>query len=419
MSMSELTDDQLDKLFRKSAEEFEPVFDPAAWQDMNARLDTHTQTKTGDTSGWKNALRWGVPTVLLFLLFVGGWYVYHQKNTSANSAAMARVAKVKREQTTGPNQSHSTKSVQMDAGEQPGGSSNRLQKQKDKRTLNSLLATQKNGVDVENGRAKKRSDELVTQSMAEPKSDGVTKSVQRSYSRVNQQTRGSYQETTQLRLIDGKGQPTRSRRVYAGPVVKATLSNSIKRSSTRILEADYAIIPAPAFTQQRLANQAEASASDVSPGHPSLAESAESADLPAIAELSIRPAQWFSPLAAINRPVIAQPDTVFRRVLSSADAMRVCRVSILIYVIFLLHNVRRYSPTHEPPAGSLPILPGPQGYIVPNVQWYINNVTVSVHAIRLHRPCVRVVGYGRSAIHLRTLHNTRLNTPVGGQSVFE
>ena len=47
MSMSELTDDQLDGLFRKSAEEFDPPYDPAAWQDMKTRLDAHDQTMPG------------------------------------------------------------------------------------------------------------------------------------------------------------------------------------------------------------------------------------------------------------------------------------------------------------------------------------------------------------------------------------
>lgn len=72
--MPELTDDQLDGLFRKSAEEFEPPFDPAAWQDMNARLNTRDRTDaTGNTALLKKLLRWGLP-LLLLLLFVGGWY---------------------------------------------------------------------------------------------------------------------------------------------------------------------------------------------------------------------------------------------------------------------------------------------------------------------------------------------------------
>ncbi|WP_157618293.1 PorT family protein [Spirosoma spitsbergense] len=75
MSMSELTDDQLDGLFRKSAEEFKMPFDSAAWQDMKARLDANDHiVPTSGVSLVKNILRWGLPLVLLLLLI--GWVVY-------------------------------------------------------------------------------------------------------------------------------------------------------------------------------------------------------------------------------------------------------------------------------------------------------------------------------------------------------
>ena len=73
--MSELTDDQLDGLFRKSAEEFDTPFESAAWQDMKARLDANDRTvPTSGASQVKNILRWGLPVVLLLLLV--GWSVY-------------------------------------------------------------------------------------------------------------------------------------------------------------------------------------------------------------------------------------------------------------------------------------------------------------------------------------------------------
>ena len=74
--MSELTDDQLDGLFRKSAEEFDTPYDPAAWQDMKNRLDTHDQTRPGGSVIWKKLLRWGLPLGLLLLITAGGWYAY-------------------------------------------------------------------------------------------------------------------------------------------------------------------------------------------------------------------------------------------------------------------------------------------------------------------------------------------------------
>ncbi len=59
----------LDGLFRKSAEEFEPTFDPAAWQDMRARLEEH------DRKVLMN--KWLIrSSILLAVLLVGfvGWY---------------------------------------------------------------------------------------------------------------------------------------------------------------------------------------------------------------------------------------------------------------------------------------------------------------------------------------------------------
>ncbi|CAN5334258.1 hypothetical protein BH09BAC4_BH09BAC4_45820 [soil metagenome] len=76
--MPELTDDQLDGLFRKSAEEFDPPFDPAAWQDMATRLDTHDQTRPAGAPMWKSLLRWGLPALLLLVLTWGGWYAYRK-----------------------------------------------------------------------------------------------------------------------------------------------------------------------------------------------------------------------------------------------------------------------------------------------------------------------------------------------------
>ena len=80
--MSELTDDQLDGLFRKSAEEFQPPFDSAAWQDMNARLDANDPLlpTSGVSPVQRNILRW---SSLFVLLVVGGWCVYQAGKSAA------------------------------------------------------------------------------------------------------------------------------------------------------------------------------------------------------------------------------------------------------------------------------------------------------------------------------------------------
>lgn len=73
MSMQEPTDDQLDGLFRKSAEEFNTPFDPAAWQVLRTRLDTHDRLTV-----WEHLLRWGLPALLLLMLVGGSWNAYRQ-----------------------------------------------------------------------------------------------------------------------------------------------------------------------------------------------------------------------------------------------------------------------------------------------------------------------------------------------------
>ncbi|QKZ15511.1 hypothetical protein [Spirosoma sp. KUDC1026] len=94
--MQELTDDQLDGLFRKSAEEFEPEFDAAAWQAMQQQLNDRDKTLF-----WSKLLRWGMPALVLLLVTGGSWYVYENRwpkpaaaiNVTAGSSIEVPVAK--------------------------------------------------------------------------------------------------------------------------------------------------------------------------------------------------------------------------------------------------------------------------------------------------------------------------------------
>ncbi len=61
--MNEMSDQELDALFRKSAEEIEIPFDPEAWQRMEQKLDDN-----GHRNGW---LRWGLLGGLLLLIGTG------------------------------------------------------------------------------------------------------------------------------------------------------------------------------------------------------------------------------------------------------------------------------------------------------------------------------------------------------------
>lgn len=79
--MQELTDDQLDGLFRKSAEEFEPPYDPAAWEGLKDQLDDRDRA-----AFWKKWVPWGLP-LLLLLLMSGVWYTYRQVRPDVGNSA--------------------------------------------------------------------------------------------------------------------------------------------------------------------------------------------------------------------------------------------------------------------------------------------------------------------------------------------
>ncbi len=64
-SMNEIPDNELDDLFRKSAEEMEVPFDPEAWQRMEKKLDGTART---DKNAW---MRWGWLGLLLLLVGTG------------------------------------------------------------------------------------------------------------------------------------------------------------------------------------------------------------------------------------------------------------------------------------------------------------------------------------------------------------
>lgn len=82
MSMQEFPDDSLDDLFRKSAEEFEPEFEPKAWAAMRKKLDS---TDTNGTPKKRSLL----PLVLLLLLssgvIIGGVLLWPRVNTPLSS----------------------------------------------------------------------------------------------------------------------------------------------------------------------------------------------------------------------------------------------------------------------------------------------------------------------------------------------
>ncbi|WP_026629326.1 hypothetical protein [Dyadobacter alkalitolerans] len=73
--MTELPDDELDKLFRKSSEELDPQFDPEDWNSLRKRLDANDGKVAG---GW---LRKWWSLGLLALLIPIGFALYFTNNT--------------------------------------------------------------------------------------------------------------------------------------------------------------------------------------------------------------------------------------------------------------------------------------------------------------------------------------------------
>jgi hypothetical protein len=70
--MKEWSDEELDKLFQQSAEELDPPYEPADWQDLRRRLDQADGVIPG---GWlKKTLPW---LALGLLLLIGGIGVYY------------------------------------------------------------------------------------------------------------------------------------------------------------------------------------------------------------------------------------------------------------------------------------------------------------------------------------------------------
>ncbi|HEV7351059.1 hypothetical protein [Telluribacter sp.] len=75
--MNELPDDRLDELFRKSAEELKPAYDPADWDSLRERLDdSPAPTGTGQLR------KWWLGGGLLLLLLAGGLGTYYRSTTT-------------------------------------------------------------------------------------------------------------------------------------------------------------------------------------------------------------------------------------------------------------------------------------------------------------------------------------------------
>ena len=328
MSMSELTDDQLDGLFRKSAEEFDPPFDPAAWQDMKARLDANDRTKPGGASTWKNLLRWSLPILLLLFLTSGVWYAYRKANPTGQPTTISATNAPITGQlntTAGRNNQPETSRLANSKSRrhQPVGSSEVGSKNVEPSADRTGLA-RNNAIEPE-ARAGVSGD-FEGRIAAEVEANRATKSAVRSYRSITKQSkRPSSQRVIAVgerveRVTKGAKNPTRK------PVAFKENRSVQRGRGTRRTEADflatiYATTSTPLVTKRRLTNDKRANQSNtvssinevtqidaVQPGNGQTESNNPSAFSITVTELAGRPAKWPQPLSFTDRPVQFQPD---------------------------------------------------------------------------------------------------------------
>ena len=336
--MPELTDDQLDGLFRKSAEEFNPPFDPAAWQDMRARLDTNDHTIPGGIPVWKNLLRWGLP-VLLLLLIGGGWYAYRKTNLPTGKAVSPAVTSpkselnriAKGEPKPEPPRLVDTKQPMLKPTGTPDGKVNEVGQSADRAESAGDLANPENHVNKSTTRltettlptvneATKRvsAKTTPTTSLDKPRVSDATKSVTSSYRLTTGQKRMSRSRLAPTPVT------TTNAEVTTGLLSKHSgFKNSVANRKRRIGKRDlvafsainYAIPTSSSFNKQRVRTNRKSVQSDaentVLPSGSTLSvesNEATSVSFPTATDLAIRPAHW-TKLAFTNRSVVTPPDT--------------------------------------------------------------------------------------------------------------
>ncbi len=324
MSMQELTDDQLDGLFRKSAEEFDPAFDPAAWQAMQSRLDANDRTKPGQTSLMKNLLRWGLPLVLLLMLTGGGWYIFRDKHAVTNGTVLKKeVVKERMPSTVSESVGQSRqRAATRSLGNKPD---NRLVAAADEPRQPASSIKRVTGVQKAD-----KPDGAITAHVAIVSPAGFSKpgkatnSPTSAYGQVVKVSRNnSLKANTQGAVVTiptGTSHHRQNLRQHEAANRKpgnALINRNIAASSA----TTYAIDPASSFSQRNPVDdikfrQSSLPAADNNTTTPETNTTGPLA-LPALNTLTIRPAHWpklfvFTDRKVVIQPDAAQPDTVKR-----------------------------------------------------------------------------------------------------------
>ncbi|WP_460982567.1 porin family protein [Spirosoma fluminis] len=315
--MQELTDDQLDGLFRKSAEEFDPPFDPAAWQAMESRLDAHDATRPRQSPISKYLLRLGLPVLVLLLTGII-WLAYNQRQPVASSAVTKQEVTVNsRVATATPNERVLTrrqKRVTDVTPEKTGDESARMTPEqteatKEPRTNGKTLPIADDAAPLPMSSTTGKPVEVSATKGAAP-TYGVVKANRTSRSRLTAVSgsgaTGSQRNSRRFSLQKVNRQNKQGMTsitytgssLFSGTRYEANEGSSVKKRRQKPGKTELKFVDVGSETGN---NQL-----------PPVSDQANPVELPALTELRAKPGFWSKPVLAVGRDVTVQPDTLRR-----------------------------------------------------------------------------------------------------------
>lgn len=345
--MPELTDDQLDGLFRKSAEEFDPPFDPVAWRDMKTRLDANDRTRSGGSPIWKNLLRWGLPVLLLLLLTGGGWYAYRKANPVAvksNARVITRTDPTLNRRANRPQQAIETPGADKEPVRTSTVGSNESDADVGKQPTDLAASVAKPA--TSDNRFDKPTTRLKSSTI--PPTEVATKRPKLAYILKGERSRANRSrlvrsEASTTKGVIGKGVPGTTGYGFAKTNLRVSgLSRKQRRTaSTRFGMAlpatNNALVSTVRSGKQRVVNRQESTpvnAMDMSDNTadktPSAISETALVAFPTVSELTIRPGKWPRLSTFANRAVTVQPDTTVRSVVPKPASQRGLSVRVVV-----------------------------------------------------------------------------------------
>ncbi|WP_460977939.1 porin family protein [Spirosoma knui] len=311
--MQELTDDQLDGLFRKSAEEFDTPFDPAAWQAMEGRLDAHDATKPRQSPISKYLLRLGLPVLVLLLTGIT-WLAYNQRQPVASPAV------TKQEGKGGNRAAVATPNEQVLTRRQERVADVTLEKTGDGSARMTPEQTEAGDEQRINGKMLPIADDaapLPTSTIGKPAEVSATKGATPTYGAVKA-NRISRSRLTAVSGSGATGSQRNSRRFSLQKVNrrdKRAMTSTTYTGSSLFSGTRYAANEGSSVKKRWKSGKTEVVVISSETGDnqlPPVSDQANPVELPALTELRAKPGFWSKPELAVDRDVTVQPDTVRR-----------------------------------------------------------------------------------------------------------